>query len=227
MLSAAPSLEPIMLTKPNKPGYNKPPGRTTEYDEPLSEMVRVLFTPGQYRELEERVGRKGLSTWIRAVILGEEAPPVASETPDHGLLNLVQLKFLTAAPCGDFQEALEHAGGFVLSRDVAEFLGATPDDVIVRATGSSMEGAGIFDGQLLLMAPLGAHALPRRGDVSLVQIHRKTGEVEGTIKRWDKSGVPNGTPPRLLDGQDRELKYPKDLVKVEPIAVARGVIGRI
>lgn len=197
-------------------------GRNTTYDEPLSERIPVLFTRTQRRELEEKLGTKDISSWIRRVAIGEEEGP---KTPivDLGLKHFVGLSLLTTAPAGDFKEAIAQSSQFLLSKDVAEFIGATLGDVVVRVSGSSMEGAGIFDGQLLLMEILTAPAVPRRGDIALIQIHRKSGETEGTIKRWDKSG----TPPRLLDGEDKEVPYPKDLIKVDAVARAKGIIGRI
>jgi hypothetical protein len=200
---------------------NQIKGRGFEYDEPLNRTVRVQFTPKQHAELKEKTKGKDLSTWIRRVVLGEEAGPLPAVPVDLGLLNLVNLRLLTAAPCGDWEEAVDHAGEFTLSRDVAEYMGITSEHVIVKALNISMEGAGIYDGDLLAMERLSEHAEPLRNEITLVQIISGGGAF-ATIKRWGKSGAP----PQLLDGNDEAVTYPDDIISVRPVAVVKGIIGR-
>jgi hypothetical protein len=96
--------------------------------------------------------------------------------------------------------------------------------VMITASGDSMRCAGIVDGQQVLVTPLAAHQQPRRGDIVLVQIIKDGAIFEATLKRWD--GM-NGPLPRLLDGEDKEMKLPKGIEKVIPVAIAKSVMGRL
>jgi SOS-response transcriptional repressor LexA len=141
------------------------------------------------------------------------SPHAAPDAPDES-----RHRFLTSAPCGPWEEALERAGTFTLSRDVAEELGAREGDVVVRAVGQSMSGAGIPDGALLLMRPLANNRPPRTGRVALVQIVSKTDEYLGTIKRWMKEEV-------LHDGDGKPLSIPAGTKEIKPIAESVGLIA--
>jgi hypothetical protein len=140
--------------------------------------------------------------------------------------NQFRAKFLAKAPCGDWREAIETAGEFVFSQDVADSLEARPGDIVVLADGQSMEGAGIPDGALLLMRPLQNHARPARNDVALVQIQDSNGNYDSTIKRWIKSGQ---TPAEVVlhDGDGDLHRIPNDTIEVRAVAVARGLVTRI
>jgi SOS-response transcriptional repressor LexA len=151
----------------------------------------------------------------RAVAAYLDPTPVA--VPDV-LVDQSRHKFLTKAPCGPWMDALEHAGDFVLSRDVAEELGAREGDVVVRCVGDSMEGAGIPDGALLLMRPLANNRPPRRHQIALVQILNTDEQYYGTIKRWISED-------RLLDGNGDPFAFPDGTIGVVPVAESVGIIS--
>lgn len=146
--------------------------------------------------------------------------------PDDPLLDSFRAPFLTKAPCGPWEEALDHASHFTISQDTADELGARDGDVFVRTMGDSMEMAGIADGALLLMRPIPNQGTPRRHEITLVQIVDEDGDYLATIKHWQPSGAP-GKPPKLLDGNDEEFPIPEGTQQVIPVAVALGIIGRI
>ena len=124
--------------------------------------------------------------------------------------------------CGGLRAAIEHAGDFVLSVDVANELEARATDVIVRAVGEAMEEAGIPDGAMVLMRPLSAGKLPLPNEITLVEIVNQDGNCRGVIRCWHP-----GEPPRLTDGKGNVLTLPEGTVEVRPVAVARGVIAQL
>lgn len=195
-------------------------GRTTKYSEPLSERLVVYVTPTQATELAAE-SNGDVSTWIREVALGERPHPSAVHPAMAGV-DSFRAKFLTKAPCGDWKEAVEHAGDYVLSRDVAATLEAREGDVVVQTEGDSMEGARIFDGDLLLMRPLQEGRRPARGEITLVQVFHRDGACEAMIKRWMKS-----EPVQLEDGAGKSIALPKNIQRIKPVAVARGMIARL
>lgn len=154
---------------------------------------------------------------IEMVIQGETVA-----ISDDPLLDSFRAPLLTEAPCGPWEEALDHAGHFTISQDAADELEARDGDVFVRAMGDSMEGAGIFDGALLLTRPLINQGEPRRGEIALVQIIDENGDYLATIKRWQP-----GTPPTLIDGNDEPFVMPERVRQILPVVVVRGIIARI
>jgi hypothetical protein len=158
---------------------------------------------------------------IESVIEGK----TSTHPADAGLGDF-RAKFLTKAPAGPWREAVEHAGEFVLSQDVADELEARDGDVVVRVMGESMEGAGIPDGALLLMRPLNEGRQPLPDEIALVQAIGESGEYWSTIKHWC---VPRAAKnfPQLKDGDKSDYDWPPGTVEVVPVAVARGIIGRI
>jgi SOS-response transcriptional repressor LexA len=181
----------------------------------------VKLSDAQLEALNLRKVQTGvpISTQIRRAvereIAGEAHPAMAG-------VDSLRIKRLTRVPCGDWREAIDTASPYVLSPDVKRSLEAQEGDLVVPAEGSSMEGARIFDGDEVLMRPLHEGQRPRRGDITLVQIIRKNGECEGTIKRWIKS-----EPVVLHDGDDKVFSLPKDVVEVKAVAVGRGLIARL
>lgn len=142
--------------------------------------------------------------------------------------------YLSRVPCGPWAEAVDSSDSFTISDDAADELEARPGDVWVRAEGQSMEAAGIGDGFLVLMRPLAEGRTPRRGEIALVQVFLDEGEGLGnsgdcalaTIKYWHP---PTGTAPlpTLLDAAGQPFALPPGVVRVVPVAVARGVLGRL
>jgi SOS-response transcriptional repressor LexA len=192
-------------------------GRKSLYDEPLSEKVQVLFTDSQKAHLEEKYGE--LSTAIREVMLGERVLESAV-TP---LNQNVGSPIIGGAICGPFDAVVESAGNtFHISADTAKELNWQEGDVWVESHGDSMEAAGIIEGALVLMRLLDEGRTPRKGEIALVQIVDADGEYRSTIKRWG-----GGTPPRLLDGNDEEIELPEGVQKVQPVGVAKGIVGRV
>ena len=140
-------------------------------------------------------------------------------------LPTLRFPLLAVAPCGPFREAIEVAESYIpLNSEIQARLFAADGDVFVTARGDSMTGRGIIDGMDVLMTPLAENQLPRRGEVVLVQLVRDGEIYESTIKTWD--GM-EGNKPRLLDGHGKPIKLPTGTEKVIPIAVAKGVIGRL
>jgi SOS-response transcriptional repressor LexA len=176
------------------------------------------FAPSVIERLDHMAGESNISAAEhvrRAVAAYLDPKPIA--VPDQ-LIDQSRHKFLTKAPCGPWIEALDHAGEFVLSRDIAEELGAREGDVVVRAAGDSMVGAGIPDGALLLMRPLANNRSPRRRQIALVQIMNGEGDFYGTVKRWISEE-------KLLDGNDDIFPIPEDTTAIIPVAESVGIIS--
>lgn len=188
---------------------------------------------------EERFEFKAITSWMEefreaARVAGEDMAEFARVSIERRVkgesdsfdpanaLNMTRHKFLAKAPAGTWLEALESAGYFTLSEDIAEELEARDGDVIVRVMGESMEGAGIHDHSLLLMRPLTDNRQPRRGEVALVQIGDTNEEYWGTIKHWAP-----GNPPALTDGNGDAYPFPDNVKEVKAVAVARGIISQL
>lgn len=181
----------------------------------------ISFPPRMLDALAEMVGGDAAGTKVPALVrqavaafLEPASQPVGVAEDSAGT---VRLKFLTAAPAGPWTEALDHAGEFILSRHVADELSVREGDVVVRAVGDSMEGAGIPDRALLVMRPLANNRPPRRGTVALVQIVADE-EYQSTIKKWIG-------PTELHDGWDKPFALPSKTREILPIAEAVGVIA--
>ncbi len=138
------------------------------------------------------------------------------------LLDQFRCKYFQSVPCGPFEESVAEAGEFVLSADTADELEAREDDFLVRADGQSMEGVGIMDDFLVLMRPLPEGRMPRTGEIALVQMITPDGIAKGTIKHWH-----NGVKPHLTDGAGEKVELPEATESLLPLAVARGVVGRL
>lgn len=151
---------------------------------------------------------------------------VGTHPADVGLGDF-RAKFLTKAPAGPWREAVDLAGEFLLSQDVADELEARDGDVVVRVMGESMEGAGIPNGSLLLMRTLPEGRQPLPDEVALVQAIDESGEYWSTIKYWCAPRATNSKLPQLKDGNKRDYDWPPDTSEVMAVAVARGIIGRI
>ena len=197
-----------------------PRGRPRNPEGPMVDRS-ISFPPRMLDALAEMVGEDAAGTKVPALVrqavaafLDPATQPVLIEEPGGGS---VRLKFLTAAPAGPWTEALDHAGEFILSRHVADELSVREGDVVVRALGHSMEGAGIPDRALLVMRPLANNRPPRRGTVALVQI--VTGEeYQATIKKWI-------SPTELRDGNDAVFALPAKTREIVAIAEAVGVVA--
>ena len=150
--------------------------------------------------------------------------PRPNEVKDEAF-NSFRAPYLSAVPCGPWQEAIDRGEAFTVSTEVADELEARDGDVWVRADGQSMEGAGIMDGFLILVRPMDGRP-PRRGDIMLVQAMDDNGSYFGTVKRFN--GVEtDGRTPRLLNGSDEEFPLPSALQRVDYIGRAIGVLGRL
>ncbi len=171
---------------------------------------------------KSKFARRALDVAIARIKAGLPIEGDRAVVNDDPYLDTFQAPILTKAPCGPWEEALAGAGSFTISADTADELEARDGDVFVRTTGESMEAAGIQDGMLLLMRPVGPHSHPRRGEITLVQIIDSEGEYLGTIKHWAP-----GTPPKLTDGEGNDFAIPDDVQQIIPIATARGIIGRV
>lgn len=182
----------------------------------------VATTAKQIHLDKSKFARRALDVALARVKAGLPIEGEAAIKSDDPLLDSFRAPFLTKAPCGPWEEALDHASFFTISQDTADELGARDGDVFVRTVGDSNEGIGIPDGMLLLMRPLLNRAQPRRNEVALVQIVDDSGDYLATIKRWQP-----GTPPTLIDGGDKEFPTPEGTREIIPVAVALGIIGRI
>jgi hypothetical protein len=197
-------------------GAGRPPSA-----EPATVRKNILFKPSEWQQLVASLPADiRIGTYLHDIAM----KAAAHELVDPALAGIdsFSARFLTQAPCGPWQEAIEQAVAFELSNDVAEELEARDGDVIVRAVGQSMEGAGIFDGALVLMRPLLGHRQPRAGEIALVQRIDVDGNCEGMIKRWH-----GGEPPVLKDGASDVIEIPAGTRQILPVAVARGVISRL
>jgi SOS-response transcriptional repressor LexA len=190
-------------------------------NEITSERVPLTMTPSELAMLDKLRGKIKRATYIKHLLglarTGALSDKAATET--------VRVPVLATAPGGDFKEAIAATReSIAITPETASELWCADDDVFVRVSGDSMRGAGIIDGMNVLMSPLASHQRPRRGEIALVQII-KGGEVyESTVKRWDgeKDGLPI-----LLDGNDKPVKLPANIEKIIPVAVAKGVMGRL
>lgn len=195
-----------------QPGRGRPPA-----DEPKNASVEIKMTETMKNRLTSLTDN--LSDWGRKLF--EDKLEGRVVRIDEVGLDSYRAKFLTKAPAGPWEEAIEHAGDYVLSSDVARSLEVVDDDFIIQVIGESMESAGVFDGALLLMRPLVRHS-PRRNEIALVQIVTSDGTYQSTIKHYHP-----GDPPKLTDGDGNEFFYPPDIKEVKAVAVARGIIGRL
>lgn len=200
----------------------------------------ILFEPNEWAEIESAlgdVGKRGVSPRLRELLLewarGELVKPEVLEQSlragfDAKLVALgtdaFRAPILSDVPCGPWDKALEEAPSFAISRDTALELEARPGDVFVRARGESMTGAGIVDGQIALVRPLGGKP-PRRHDIMIVQIARANGEIEGTLKRYDGPDAQGRE--RLLDGAGEPFALPNDVTSLSFIARVQGTLGLV
>lgn len=158
-----------------------------------------------------KIVREAVEQWLTPV-----APPPSD-------VNNFRAPYLSSVPCGPWDEAVNSEQSFVISEDVADVLEAQEGDVWCSANGQSMEGAGIQDGFVVLLRPYGKYA-PRRGEIVLAQAFPEGEEPLGTIKRFN--GM-DGIRPKLVDGEDKEYELPQNTTRVEFVARAVGVVGRL
>jgi SOS-response transcriptional repressor LexA len=156
--------------------------------------------------------RRAVGAYLTGITMPLEIP----ENDGEGL----DLKYLTEAPAGPWQEAIERAGTFRLNQKIADEFGARPSDVVVRVVGQSMTGAGVPDLALLVMRPLVNDRPPGNKQITLVQLVRDEHVYESTIKRWVSQT-------ELLDGDDKPIKLPAKTERVMPVAVAIGIISAL
>lgn len=209
--------------QPNRPGKAGAPKKP---EEALSSRRKeILFTEQEWEQLEAALapGQRA-GTLIRNIVidyLEDRAAGKANAGTDQQ-----RVKFLSKATCGNWREAIDNGMDYLLSADVADTLEAREKDVMVMTDGDSMEAAGIPDGAMLLMRPLPENVPPRRNEIALVQIIDADGNCESTIKRWTRSGA-TPTDVVLENGDGDRVEIPPDTVRVQAVAVARGLITKI
>lgn len=173
------------------------------------------FAEQSGRDLSE-IARSGLEREVKGVGIAEYDPAIPSRA--------YRAKFLTRAPAGPWEEAISHAGEFLMSEQTADYLEARDGDVIVGVIGESMEGKRLCDGDLLLMRPVAPHRQPVRGEIVLIQMWDESGNHTSTIKEW--RGL-DGDTPKLVDGNDEPFEVPTDAVGFRAVAVAKGLVARL
>lgn len=198
-------------------GPGRPPTKT-----PKNSSIEIKMTDKMYEDIAGLTDN--MSEWGRQLFEDKLAGRLVNV--EQIGLDDYRAKFLTRAPAGEWQEAVEHAGAFTISKQMADYLEVREGDVVVGMLGESMSGVGLHDGYLLLMRPLPERIPPKPGEVALVQIETESGEFFGTIKHWHPAPGPK-QPARLTDGDGHDFSYPTDVKDVKAIAVARGVIGRM
>lgn len=152
----------------------------------------------------------------------DPVPVIVETAPDETTL---QVPYAGTAPAGPIAEVIAQNTALRLSDEVAREMGASESDIFVRARGDSMEGAGIFDEQLVLFELLAPGADPRRDRIALVQMVRDDGTYHSTIKRW--AGRDDKGRPVLKDGQGKAVKVPGNVVDVFAVGTAVSVMGRL
>ena len=150
--------------------------------------------------------------------------PIHAEvtTDEDELENLPVLDVRVA--CGVPTEARQEAEIMLISKAVADDLSFKDGDFAAYTRGESMTGAGILDEFLVLFEPLKTGRRPQKNKIALVRITDAENNVSGTLKRWVGEGEKF---PRLVDGDGKAFEYPADTASVEPVAIAKGVIGAL
>lgn len=192
--------------------------------EPLSEERQIKFQPSMMEELRLVSRETGLTVAevVRRAV-HEKLNPRPPEEEGAGYSSTGFLgRFLGNVPAGPWQEALEGAGNFTISRDVADELEAREGDIFLRAEGQSMDAAGIPDGAIVLVRPLPDGRFPRSGERVLVEIEDAEGKYWGTLKHWQ-----NGPPIELRDGLGNKFEFPTEYRRIRPVAVARGIVAKV
>lgn len=183
-----------------------------EIESPVSAKNTGLLAADLKRMLREAIEELKPTTNIGGIPVYR---PVISDEGN------IQLPILCSPPCGPWKAAIEEAESLSMSSEMARLLGVEPADFLVKADGISMVEAGIPDGSLVLMRPLGT-AKPKRGDVVLVQAVTQSGEYVATVKTW--IGAPKGIPD-LRDGKGFPYEFPPDVDRFITVAVKRGLIA--
>lgn len=210
---------------------NIPPPRTYARRDKKDDRLTVTLSVAQKKALQKRALDEGavLSDLVREgienILNPPEPPPPDPEKhwSDEGT-DQFRAPVLNALPCGPWKEGIADARTAVFSRDVVDYLEARESDIFASTSGDSMEGAGILEGDLVMLRPLDGKA-PRRGEIVMVNITTEDGEQKSTLKRYN--GADASGKPRLLNGADEDYPLPDDAtaVRVEFRAVAR--IGRL
>jgi hypothetical protein len=187
----------------------------------LSEERQIKFAPSMYQRLVERSHETGISVaeQVRRAVANDLDPkPVSVDWAMVGT-DVVKARYLDKSRCGNWDEAMADERWFVLSKHTAQYLDVQDGDIVVGAMGDSMEQAGIFDGSLVVMRPVAGYRQPRTGQIVLAQRVGADGACESLIKYWH-----TGEPPRLTDGGGNTVEIPEETVKIEAVAIAKGVI---
>jgi len=196
-------------------------------EEPLSEQRQIKFKPSMMEGLKAVSRETGLTVaeFVRRAV-DEKLRPATYDSDGAMPLGFggsgYAGRFLGGVPAGPWREALDQAGIFTLSPDMAEELEVREGDLFIRAEGQSMEGAGIPDGAIVLVRPVPDGRLPRSGERVLSEIEDGDGRHWSTIKRWH-----HGPPVRLEDGDGRPFLLPNNPRRIRPVAVARGIVSRL
>ena len=187
----------------------------------LEERFTMPMAEKQLNRLRELAGSTGESAaeLARQAIDAFLDPPATVQMPVGIVPDSIGLPYLQRVPCGPLAEAFDSGETFAITQMVADELEMRDGDFFVRADGFSMEGAGIQDGFLILMRPLNGRP-PRRGEIALVQVVNENGDYEATVKHWHPG-------PKLTDGEGNEFTIPEGTVRVDAVATAKGVIGRV
>jgi SOS-response transcriptional repressor LexA len=186
------------------------------------EERKVFFPPDMETNVEKAAEEQDIAfnEFVRRAVADALNPkPVEIDDAMAGT-DIMRAPFLTAAPCGPFQEALVHGGRIDITHQMARIMDAIDGDVFVRAMGQSMEGAGIKDGSWMLMRPVTPLTPPDPGDICLVQIVNQYDEYSSTVKYFDPVKV------ELRDGAGEVVKVPEGTKAVQPVAVLKAVITK-
>ena len=202
-------------------------GRPRKHKEPLNARFPVNFTQTMLKAIGEKAALddKEMGEFIRDAVMDFVNPPPTPEPPHWSEQGTDQYRapLLMGLPCGPWKEGLESDQTLSLSKDVHVFLEILDGDIFATTAGDSMEGAGILDGDVVVLRPL-AGKTPRRGEIVQVNIRTEGGENVSTLKRWDglKGNIPN-----LLDGNDQDYALPEGAIEVTPMARAVARFGRL
>lgn len=191
----------------------------------LSERsFKIRFYPKTWDLIDDKVAESGIDVTALVRQSVERELSRSGQTSVEKELLPISAPVIGSAICGSFDEVLaDSETSYNVSADIAKELDLHAGDVFVRARGDSMTGVGISDGSLVTLEILPAGRNPRNGEIALVQIERPNGDYESCLKRWTtKGGVVV-----LLDGDDKAIELPSDMISMKAIGVARSFIARV
>lgn len=212
---------------------NTPLTEATADDELATERKSLLFTPSEWAEitemLEARREERGLmkperfATLAHDLVLNLARGRVMVDPAEVAVMsgtNQLRIPQLSAIPCGPQDELFATDKTFVLSEDVADELEAREKDFVARATGISMEGAHIQEGDLLCLRPLNGRP-PSRFDI-VVAVTVDEDRATATLKR-----VTRASPLGLEDGDGNPVQIDtRDGVEIQIPFKLLGVVGK-